>query len=161
MSCFVEVSIYSNPFGVEYPKIRTVVLKEIYLSNKDPRQQWDVFVKNVCPLIPRTLGDSPPRSFGNKFERWKEMIRMGLLEMIHTTFEWVLFKKNRKYSMIRFHHPAKQNLLKWIRGAFWPTNVIFRDEVHLTWIQVEVLAPPSVVSPFHTFHSPWMEKYKK
>ena len=70
-----------------------------------------------------------------------------------------LIAKKQRYSMIRFHHPTKQNLLKWIRGAFWPTNVIFWDEVHLTWIQVEVLAPPSVVSPFHTFHSPWMEKY--
>ena len=85
----MEFSIYSNPFGAEYPKIQTVVLKEIYLSNRDP-QQWNVFVKNVCPLIPRTLGDSTPGSFCNKFERWKEMKRMGLLGMIHTTLEWVL-----------------------------------------------------------------------
>lgn len=111
MSFFVEVSIYSNPFGVEYPKIRTVVLKEIYLSNKDPKQQWDVFVtnvKNVCRLIPRTFGPIPfPGSFWNKFERWKEMNRMGLLEMIHTTFEWVLLKKNE--STVWFDFTTLQN----------------------------------------------------
>ena len=75
MSFFVEVSIYSNPFGVEYPKIRTVVLKEIYLSNKDPRQQWDVFVKNVCRLIPRTLGEPPPGSVRNDSHNfWMSLI---------------------------------------------------------------------------------------
>ena len=104
MSFFVQVSIYSNlysnPFGVEYPKIRTVVLKEIYLGSKDPTQQWEAFFQKRLPAqngpseIPRMI------FFGNEFERWKEMKRMGMLAIIHTTFEWGLVNYT-KYSMIR------------------------------------------------------------